>query len=83
MKVDVPVSSLALQSLVESSSGSLDHGFEFGWSLATHDNDSETFTGVYVLPRIKGLEEVMDFLQESFPDVEIAIAHGKVFFLIF
>ncbi|KAL8141867.1 hypothetical protein V2J09_014899 [Rumex salicifolius] len=31
----------------------------------------------YVLPRIKGLEEVMDFLQESFPDVEIAIAHGK------
>ncbi|XP_057718108.1 ATP-dependent DNA helicase At3g02060, chloroplastic [Arachis stenosperma] len=31
----------------------------------------------YVLPRIKGLEEVMYFLEESFPDVEIAIAHGK------
>ncbi|KAL6143026.1 hypothetical protein ACLB2K_053725 [Fragaria x ananassa] len=31
----------------------------------------------YVLPRIKGLEEVMDFLEQSFPDVEIAIAHGK------
>ncbi|XP_061356166.1 ATP-dependent DNA helicase At3g02060, chloroplastic, partial [Gastrolobium bilobum] len=31
----------------------------------------------YVLPRIKGLEEVMEFLEESFPDVEIAIAHGK------
>ncbi|GAB4848604.1 hypothetical protein Ancab_003310 [Ancistrocladus abbreviatus] len=30
-----------------------------------------------VLPRIKGLEEVMDFLEQSFPDVEIAIAHGK------
>ncbi|WCJ19811.1 nuclear pore complex protein-related [Euphorbia peplus] len=44
MKVDVPVSSLTLQSLVESSSGSLDHGFEFGWSLATHANDSQTFT---------------------------------------
>lgn len=31
----------------------------------------------YVLPRIKGLEEVMDFLKQSFPDIEIAIAHGK------
>ncbi|XP_021857155.1 ATP-dependent DNA helicase At3g02060, chloroplastic isoform X2 [Spinacia oleracea] len=31
----------------------------------------------YVLPRIKGLEEVMGFLEPSFPDVEIAIAHGK------
>ncbi|KAK3412915.1 hypothetical protein EUGRSUZ_I01574 [Eucalyptus grandis] len=31
----------------------------------------------YVLPRIKGLEEVMDFLEQSFPDIEIAIAHGK------
>ena len=25
-----------------------------------------------------GLEEVMEFLEESFPEVEIAIAHGKV-----
>ncbi|CAJ1792862.1 unnamed protein product [Sphenostylis stenocarpa] len=32
----------------------------------------------YVLPRIKGLDEVMAFLVESFPNVEIAIAHGKV-----
>ncbi|KAF3435334.1 hypothetical protein FNV43_RR22421 [Rhamnella rubrinervis] len=31
----------------------------------------------YVLPRIKGLEEVMEFLEQSFPNVEIAIAHGK------
>ncbi|XP_050232558.1 ATP-dependent DNA helicase At3g02060, chloroplastic [Mercurialis annua] len=31
----------------------------------------------FVLPRIKGLEEVMSFLQESFPKVDIAIAHGK------
>ncbi|KAL2529308.1 DEAD/DEAH box helicase [Forsythia ovata] len=31
----------------------------------------------YVLPRIKGLEEVMEFLEQSFPHVEIAIAHGK------
>lgn len=31
----------------------------------------------YVLPRIKGLEEAMEFLEQSFPDVKIAIAHGK------
>ncbi|XP_051126977.1 ATP-dependent DNA helicase At3g02060, chloroplastic [Andrographis paniculata] len=31
----------------------------------------------YVLPRIKGLEEVMEFLELSFPDIEIAIAHGQ------
>ncbi|KAL0673958.1 hypothetical protein Bca4012_001939 [Brassica carinata] len=31
----------------------------------------------YALPRIKGLEEVMDFLEEAFPDIDIAMAHGK------
>ncbi|KAF9622864.1 hypothetical protein IFM89_034994 [Coptis chinensis] len=31
----------------------------------------------YVLPRIKGLEEVKEFLEKSFPDVDIALAHGK------
>ncbi|CAN6470507.1 unnamed protein product [Victoria cruziana] len=31
----------------------------------------------YVLPRIKGLEDVVDFLEQSFPEVPIAIAHGK------
>ncbi|KAI3975918.1 hypothetical protein MKX01_016601 [Papaver californicum] len=31
----------------------------------------------YVLPRIKGLDEVMGFLEQSFPNVKIAIAHGK------
>ncbi|KAK6912895.1 CarD-like/TRCF, RNAP-interacting domain [Dillenia turbinata] len=31
----------------------------------------------YVLPRIKGLEEVMEFLELSFPEVNIAVAHGK------
>lgn len=28
-----------------------------------------------------GLEEVMEFLEQSFPNLEIAIAHGKVIFL--
>lgn len=31
----------------------------------------------YVLPRIKGLEEVKKFLEQSFQNVEIAVAHGK------
>ncbi|XP_020677983.1 ATP-dependent DNA helicase At3g02060, chloroplastic isoform X2 [Dendrobium catenatum] len=31
----------------------------------------------YVLPRIKDLEEVMEFLEQSFSHVAIAIAHGK------
>ncbi|KAG1331624.1 ATP-dependent DNA helicase, chloroplastic [Cocos nucifera] len=31
----------------------------------------------YVLPRIKGLEEVKEFLEQSLPDASIAIAHGK------
>ncbi|KAK8514054.1 hypothetical protein V6N12_008773 [Hibiscus sabdariffa] len=33
--VDVPISSLALQSLVEVSSGSQENGWEFGWSLVS------------------------------------------------
>jgi len=28
---------------------------------------------------LTGLEEAMEFLEEAFPDVEIAVAHGKVF----
>ncbi|CAL9132199.1 unnamed protein product [Musa textilis] len=31
----------------------------------------------YVLPRIRGLEEVKDFLEDSFPNAIVAIAHGK------
>ncbi|URE28019.1 TRCF domain [Musa troglodytarum] len=31
----------------------------------------------YVLPRIRGLEEVKDFLEDSFPNATVAIAHGK------
>lgn len=30
---------------------------------------------------LTGLEEVMEFLEQSYPNVEIAIAHGKVIFL--
>uniref|UniRef100_A0A2P2JZT4 Uncharacterized protein MANES_11G073900 n=1 Tax=Rhizophora mucronata TaxID=61149 RepID=A0A2P2JZT4_RHIMU len=38
------------------------------------DRDGQIF---YVLPRIKGLEEVKYMLEDSLPNVEIAIAHGK------
>ncbi|XP_011043412.1 PREDICTED: glyoxysomal processing protease, glyoxysomal-like isoform X1 [Populus euphratica] len=44
--VDVPVSSLALQSLVEASSGSMDHGWEVGWSLASHESGPQPFMDV-------------------------------------
>lgn len=43
MVVDIPVSSLALQSLVEASSGSPEHGWEVGWSLASYDKSSQPF----------------------------------------
>jgi hypothetical protein len=46
MKVDVPVSSLALQSLVEASSGSMDHGWEVGWALASHESGPQPFMDV-------------------------------------
>ena len=32
---------------------------------------------------LTGLEEVMEFLEQSYPNIEIAIAHGKVIFLTF
>lgn len=40
LKVDVPISSLALQSFVEASSGLPEHGWEFGWSLASTSQTS-------------------------------------------
>ncbi|KAI3434105.1 uncharacterized protein J3R85_006904 [Psidium guajava] len=46
MLVDVPGSSLALQSLVETSSGLLRHGWEIGWSLASNDSSAQNFTGI-------------------------------------
>ncbi|GAV86396.1 Trypsin_2 domain-containing protein, partial [Cephalotus follicularis] len=42
--VDVPVSSLAIQSLVEA--GSLEHGWEVGWSLASYDSSSQPLMDV-------------------------------------
>uniref|UniRef100_A0A5B7BU36 Putative glyoxysomal processing protease, glyoxysomal n=1 Tax=Davidia involucrata TaxID=16924 RepID=A0A5B7BU36_DAVIN len=44
--VDIPVSSIALQSLVEASSGSLEHGWEAGWSLASNDTGPQSFMDV-------------------------------------
>lgn len=42
MQVDVPASSLALQSLIEPSLGSLEHGWEVGWSLASYSNGPQS-----------------------------------------
>lgn len=38
------------------------------------------FYSCFTFISFSGLEEVMKFLEQSFPDIEIAIAHGKVFF---
>ncbi|KAI4296775.1 hypothetical protein L6164_036700 [Bauhinia variegata] len=39
--VDIPLSALSLQSLIEASFGSPQHGWEVGWSLASNNNDSQ------------------------------------------
>ncbi|KAA8515230.1 hypothetical protein F0562_018540 [Nyssa sinensis] len=41
--VDIPVSAIALQSLIECSSHSSEHGWEAGWSLASHDTGPQSF----------------------------------------
>ncbi|KAH9748762.1 glyoxysomal processing protease [Citrus sinensis] len=46
MLVDIPVSSLALQSLMEASSGLPEHEWEVGWSLAPYNNSSQPLMGV-------------------------------------
>lgn len=38
-----------------------------------------TDSGFSTIVFLTGLEEAMEFLEEAFPDVEIAVAHGKVF----
>lgn len=43
-------------------------------------NDCFTLPSHWFANMITGLEEAMEFLQQSFPDVQIAIAHGKVIF---
>ncbi|XP_018440399.1 glyoxysomal processing protease, glyoxysomal isoform X2 [Raphanus sativus] len=44
--VDVPVSSAALKSLIETSLGSKDSGWDVGWSLVSGDSDSQTSTSM-------------------------------------
>lgn len=46
IQIDVPASARALQSLVEASFGSVEHGWEVGWSLASLYNGSQSLKGV-------------------------------------
>lgn len=41
MQVDIPASALCVQSLVEASLGLSEHAWDVGWSLASHNNDSQ------------------------------------------
>ncbi|KAL3522300.1 hypothetical protein ACH5RR_015134 [Cinchona calisaya] len=45
MMVNVPVTSNAVQSLIEVSSGSLEHGWEVGWSLASYASGPQSVIG--------------------------------------
>jgi hypothetical protein len=41
-QVDIPASAHCVQSLVEASLGLSEHEWEVGWSLASHNNDSQS-----------------------------------------
>ncbi|KAI3697873.1 hypothetical protein L6452_30972 [Arctium lappa] len=41
--LDIPASSIALQSLIGASSGSLEHGWEVGWSLASYNDGQQPY----------------------------------------
>ncbi|XP_071930486.1 glyoxysomal processing protease, glyoxysomal-like [Coffea arabica] len=43
--VDIPVSYSAVQSLIETASGSLEHGWEIGWSLASYASVPQSVMG--------------------------------------
>lgn len=42
VQVDIPASALCVQSLVETSRGLSEHEWEVGWSLASHNNESQS-----------------------------------------
>ena len=46
IQIDVPASARALQSLVEASLGSLEHGWEVGWSLASLSDGRQSLKDV-------------------------------------
>ena len=46
IQIDVPASACALQSLIEASLGSLEHGWEVGWSLASLNGSHQSLKDV-------------------------------------
>ncbi|KAF7149964.1 hypothetical protein RHSIM_Rhsim02G0132600 [Rhododendron simsii] len=44
VEIDVPVSSTAVQSLIQGTSGSMEHGWEVGWSLALSTDGPQPLT---------------------------------------
>lgn len=43
LKVDIPASSDSIQSLIGASAGSLEHSWEVGWSLASHNDGHQPY----------------------------------------
>lgn len=66
LKVDIPMSSNALQSLIEASPGSLVHGWEVGWSLASFTSDIQSIADPSLTEVIQGFSKYMihNFNQE-------------------
>ncbi|XP_010549335.1 PREDICTED: glyoxysomal processing protease, glyoxysomal isoform X2 [Tarenaya hassleriana] len=62
--VDVPVSSAALQSLIEASLGSKDSGWDVGWSLVSYENGSQP---IDIEPESKLLMESQRHMQLEEP----------------
>lgn len=44
VQIDVPVSSTAVQSLIQGTFGSMEHGWEVGWSLASSTDGPQPLT---------------------------------------
>ncbi|KAJ4835915.1 hypothetical protein Tsubulata_048493 [Turnera subulata] len=66
---DVPLSASALQSLVKTFSGTLDHGWVVGWSLASHDNGPQTF--------VDAVQTQTEHGSKSFLEAQRNLAEGE------
>lgn len=65
-KVDVPVSSAALESLiVNASSGSKDSGWDVGWSLVSADNGSQPSIKVSQIQTSNAFSWLIIFVQSD------------------
>lgn len=63
--LDIPASSIALQSLIGASSGSLEHGWEVGWSLACNDGHQPYFDATQKEAQRTSVQSRREMLREQ------------------